>query len=68
MFNVNTSKKLQGFLFHFFSSKGGDSGKKYANSAFISYYSQIFFTLFTPITQKRTKLSERKNTEQKIPI
>lgn len=62
------AKNYKGFYSIFFSSEGGDSGKKYANSAFISYYSQIFFTLFTPITQKRTKLSERKNTEQKIPI
>lgn len=46
------AKNYKGFYSIFFSSEGGDSGKKYANSAFISYYSQIFFTLFTPITKR----------------
>lgn len=64
MFIVNASKMLQGLLL--LSSPRGDIGKKYASSCYYILLFSHFLTLL-PLHQKKTKLKERKETDQKFP-
>lgn len=65
MFNVNTSKMLQGLLF-LSSPRGDDSGKINMQAlVIISYYSQIFFNP-PSITPKESKIERKKRNKPKI--